>query len=245
MRLSKAFATIALLGISAASSADLPAAPPGTAAVNAVRDRAQQAADKMQYGDALYRLEDLTGACKAFREAIDLLPSWWMPHVSYTRCARFIGVPVAEILEHAKFAVEARPELPITHMQYGLALEDAGRTAEAVSAYERALKGQPRMIDARYRLGVLLERRGEVARARESLDAVVLQNPRHVMARTVLADICEEQGALDDARAHLESLLESSRYRRLALSRLIRFLERHDLKREAAPLRAQYERLYR
>lgn len=212
---------------------------------DAIARNAAAAAERMRYGDALFRLEDLRGACAAYRETITLLPSWWMPRLALVRCGRLLGSPIEELLEHAEFAVKARPELPLTHLQYALVLEEAGRDRDATVEYIKALSEHPRLFEAHYRLGVVYERQGDIAGARRHFETALELQSGHVVARTRLADLCERDGDLEAARVHLEALVNRSRFRMQALARLIQFLERHGMNDLAATRRAEYERLYR
>ncbi len=230
----------ALTAASAVGAAAFTAPPEDPIARNAAA-----AAEKMRYGDALFRLEDLRGACKAYRETIDLLPSWWMPRLALVRCGRLEGAPLDELLEHAEFAVKARPELPLTHLQYGLLLEEAGKDRQATVEYLKALAEHPRLFDAHYRLGVVYERQGDVASARRHFETALDLQPGHVVARSRLAELAERDGDLAAARTHLELLVSRSRFRMQALARLIQFLERYGVTSEANTRRAEYERLYR
>ncbi|MBT9554806.1 MAG: tetratricopeptide repeat protein [Myxococcales bacterium] len=237
-------ATVVVIAILGAPT-DARSAPPGEAEVIAVKDRAERALERMQHGDALLKLEDLHGACKAYRESIEVLQSWWVPRLALVRCGRFTGADTGELLEHATFAVKARPEIPMTHLQYALVLDDAGRRADAITEYHEALRLNPQFFEAHYRLGVLYSRDGKAGLARRHLEAVLDAQPGHVVARGLLAELCETEGDIASARRHLEALAETSRYPMQALARLIAFLERNGLKKDAAPLRVRYDRLYR
>jgi len=243
-RLARGSAAWALaVGLSLAM--DARSAPPGEAEVIAVKDRAERALERMQHGDALLKLEDLHGACKAYRECIEILQSWWVPRLALVSCGRFTGADSGELLEHATFAVKARPEIPMTHLQYALVLDDVGRHADAITEYQEALRLNPQFFEAHYRLGVLYSRDGKATLARRHLEAVLDAQPAHVVARGLLAELVEAEGDISAARRHLEALAESSRFPMQALARLIAFLERNGLKKDAAPLRVRYVRLYR
>lgn len=209
----------------------------------AQRDRARLAAEKMRLGDARLRLDDLRGACEAYRETVKLLPSWWMPRLALVRCGRYIGMPRRELIEHARFAVKARPQIPITHLQLGLVLEEAGEGKQAVAAYRAALRAHADLFEARYRLGVLLAEMGNHRAARRHLERVLEARPNYVVARFYLGPLLEKLGDIPAAEATYVELVRVSRNRALALSRLIRFYERHNLANQARQARRDYSRL--
>ncbi|MFT5430955.1 MAG: tetratricopeptide (TPR) repeat protein, partial [Myxococcota bacterium] len=238
-RVSIVVGTLFVLGSPLAISAF--AAPPSVRVAR--QDRARLAAEKMRVGDARLRLDDLRGACKAYRETIKLLPTWWMPRLALVRCGRFIGVPSRELIEHARFAVKARPQIPITHLQLGLVLEESGQLKEAIVAYRAALRTHTDLFEARYRLGVLLAELGEHRSARRHLEQVLEARPGYVVARFHLGPLLETLGDLPAAETSYRELVNVSRNRALALSRLARFYQRHKMDREAAQTRREYNSL--
>ena len=209
--------------------------------VQAARSSAERAAEAMRAGDELLKKDDLRGACAAYEDAIKALPSWWMPRLAAARCGRVIGMPVERLLEHAAFAVRARPQITITHVHYGLALEEAGRIDEAIVAYESALRVHAGLVDARYRLGLLLTRRGEFRTARRHLEEVLQSRPEYVVARVHLVRVLEKLGDIEGAEAGYRELVVRSRYPARALSQLARFYERHNNPARAKAIRAQYD----
>ena len=205
-----------------------------------VATRAARAAKQMRLGDQLLELGDLKGACEAYRQTTDILSSWWMPRLALVRCGRFTGVPIDELIEHARFAVRARPRIPITHSQLGLVLEEAGRTAEATAAYRAALNVDERMYDVRYRLGMLLAADGKNREAVANLLAVVRRQPHHVVAWRKLARLHETLGQHEHAERALQRLVVESRYPSEAIARLIRFYGRRRMPQKARRARQVY-----
>ncbi len=219
------------------------AAPPNPE-VAKHRDRAERAMQRMREGDALLEKQDMKGACEAYVDTVELLPTWWMPHLAIVRCGRFTDMSLETLLEHARFAVKARPQLPITHAQLGLVLEEANDPGGASRAYEAALRLDPHRLEVRYRLGLLLARAGQPKRARRHLEKIVEHRPEQVVAWSHLASIYVALGAKRDAERALLVLAERSRFPGLALSRLIRFYAKHGMKKKAARARREYHRRY-
>lgn len=199
----------------------------------------------MREGDALLRAGDLRGACASYQATIELLPTWWMPHLALVRCGRFVGLPLPGLLEHAQFAARARPRIPITHAELGMVLEELGRDSEALTAYRDALTYHPDLVDVQFRLGALLLRLERPREALAHLTAVVMHRPTHVVARRHLARTYEQLGNVEEAEKGYVDLVTRSRFRALALSRLIRFYERHRMVDKAAQARGWYAERYR
>lgn len=209
-----------------------------------VRNRADRAARTMRVGDAKLRLGDLRGACGDYAKAIEILPSWWMPRLAIVRCGRFTGLPLKTLTTHAEFAVRARPEIPITHVQYGLVLEEAGDLDAAIAAYQAALRRHSALPEARYRLGMLLSRRRRYKAATRHLEHAVAMRPLMVQARAKLAHLYEKVGRIADAESGLVELLTRSRNPRLAFSRLIRFYRRQGMAKRERTARQRYRKRF-
>ena len=214
--------------------------PPKEDPVQAHRKRVAIAKHQMLEGDKRLAADDPRAACRAYEAAIEVLPTWWMPRLAFVNCGRYVGAPTAVLLEHARFAVRARPGLALAHARLGFVLEDAGKIAEARRAYESALRVRAGMFDVRYRLGVMLARQGKSRAARRHLEQVLKSRPDHVVALRYLAGMYEKLGRLAQAEAAYRELEVRSRYPALALARLIRFYQRHRMKAQAAEARDRY-----
>jgi tetratricopeptide (TPR) repeat protein len=73
-------------------------------------------------------------------------------------------------------ALASDPAHPTAAFNLGTALEDLGRSGDAIAAYERALEADPDFADAHYNLALLCEKAGR------KRDAV-----RHLKAYRALA----------------------------------------------------------
>ena len=209
-----------------------------------VRDRARLAAEKVREGDVFFRDDNLRGACNSYQAAIKILPSWWMPRLAVVRCGRFVGIPIRQLVAHAEFAVKARPQIPVTHLNLGLVLEEAGEDARAIKAYRDALRRHKNLTKARFRLGVLVARAGNLVEARRHLEIVLTKSPSYMVARSHLTRVYEKLGELKRAESGYQLMVKRSRYPARALSALIRFYERTGQKKRARNARRVYRVRY-
>jgi len=93
------------------------------------------------------------------------------------------------------------------HYNLGLALEDEGRTPEAVAEYEEALRVDADAADPRFRLGIGLERMGAVTDAAEAYRQYLRRKPQDAAAHNLLGVALSKQGKLDEAIEHYRQAL--------------------------------------
>ena len=81
--------------------------------------------------------------------------------------------------------------------------EDRETWAEAIDAYEQALRLDPQRVKALVNSGTLLYDQGELARAVEFFRRAVALEPANALAQFNLGSVLEEIGELEAARNHL------------------------------------------
>ena len=74
------------------------------------------------------------------------------------------------------------PPLPGAHNNLGLVLRQTGRTAEAISQFEAALRVQPDYAEAHYNLGLVLRQTGRTAEAVAGFEAALQADPTYAEA---------------------------------------------------------------
>jgi tetratricopeptide (TPR) repeat protein len=110
-------------------------------------------------GAALYRLHDLTGAERAFREAIRIKSDYATAHdnlaivlINTAREEEAID-EIAQVLRvNHLMPVALRPRLDEAHNRFGLVLVQRGRHAEAAEHFRKALAVNPDHVEARRNL---------------------------------------------------------------------------------------------
>jgi tetratricopeptide (TPR) repeat protein len=98
-------------------------------------------------------------------------------------------------------ALTAEPQLPITHRVHGRLLAAEGKTAEAVTALEKATNADPQDFLTWYRLGLTGWRDNDApskARREGALRRAVELTPGYALARVALAEILVESGACSE-----------------------------------------------
>ncbi len=212
--------------------------------VTQVRSRAKSAAEAMRSGDELLRGGHIADACKAYRKSLDLLSSWWLPHLALVRCGRMLGESPAALLEHARYAARARPKIPATHLQLALTLEETGKAHEAIDALKAALTLRPDFFEASFRLGMLYAKHGKHTEAIQHLNNTILAYPGHVVSLNTLADLHLRKGHIDAALSTLRQLLLHSHYPRQIMGRIGNVLRQNGRIADLSKLRSEWHRRF-
>jgi tetratricopeptide (TPR) repeat protein len=82
-----------------------------------------------------------------------------------------------------------RPREPQARFLKGVALTDAGKTDEAIAAFQGVLNEYPELPEPRNNLAVLYAQKGDYAMARDELEAAIGAAPDYVIAYENLGDI--------------------------------------------------------
>jgi tetratricopeptide (TPR) repeat protein len=80
------------------------------------------------------------------------------------------------------------------HMLMGSALDDLGKSAEAITLFKDAIKQSPKAALLHYNLGLTLARTGKVADAKKALQQSLYFNPQHGSSHLLLARMYEQLG---------------------------------------------------
>ena len=95
----------------------------------------------------------------------------------------------------------------LAHNNLGLALQDAGRTAEARKQFELSIQADPSYADARNNLAILEARQGRPAIARALLDDLLAARPDHATGWHNLGKVLAELGERDRAIAAFQQAI--------------------------------------
>jgi tetratricopeptide (TPR) repeat protein len=92
----------------------------------------------------------------------------------------------------------------------GVEFEAEGKTDEAISHYEAALKLNPKYVDAHYNLGVALAQKGLVDEAMSSYQAALSINPDFAKGHNNVGFLLGKAGKTDEAIVQFRKALESN-----------------------------------
>src|SRR6266851_515346 len=110
---------------------------------------------------------------------------------------------------NARAAVSASPRSAITHNVLGVVLDRSGRSNEALSEFNTALKLDPNLVSARNNLGRLLAEHGKTAEAIAEFERVLKIDPAHAQAHYNLGALYGDSGDFVKAAEHFARAREA------------------------------------
>lgn len=159
---------------------------------------------------ALYFAEEDTDAAKQmYTEAIRIDPDYSFAYLNMARLEMQSGNREAA-MKWAKDAVDHIPNVHVSTVDietlffYGVLLDEAGKTQEALAQFQRATDVLPSSFDAHYNLGIMHQKYRNSAEALEAFRTAVDRNPRSLDAHYRLAATAAETGNFEAAIKHLE-----------------------------------------
>jgi predicted CXXCH cytochrome family protein len=114
---------------------------------------------------------------------------------------------LAESADVLKRSLALAPARALTWHEIALTFRAQGRTSDASSALETALKHDPDMPEAQNNLGILRASTGDFTRAEASLREAIRIQPHYADAHGNLANVLAAQGRATEARAEFEHAL--------------------------------------
>ena len=136
------------------------------------------------------RQGNLTGAIHAYREAIQLQPSFYQAHYN-------LGIVLLQKNDYSgaasalQQAVQLKPDFAGAYNNLGIAFSHQGKLDKAILSFRDAIhhsKGASN-TNFHFNLGIALWRSGDVAGAKEEFHTILQAEPQHREARNALDEI--------------------------------------------------------
>src|SRR5205807_1117744 len=105
-------------------------------------------------------------------------------------------------------AIAIDPRSPVAHNNWGNALAEQGKVAEAIEHYRTALRLKPDYADAHTNWGNALTQQGKMAEAIEHYQQALQFKPDHAHAHNNWGNALAKQGKLAEAIAHYQQALQ-------------------------------------
>jgi tetratricopeptide (TPR) repeat protein len=128
---------------------------------------------------------DPASAMRCYERALAGRPDLADAHNNLGRLIHESAAPrrLADAEGHYRLAICAAPDVALYWFNLGVAVEDQGRTSEAIAAYEQALALDPMLADAHFNVARLLEVVG-----RDAADELALRRAmRHLVSYRTLS----------------------------------------------------------
>jgi Flp pilus assembly protein TadD len=101
-------------------------------------------------------------------------------------------------------AVALGPPSAVQQMNYGNALSEAGRTAEAEQCFERVAALRPADPPLLWNLATIRNQRGDTEAAITLLEQALRMDPQYAAAHGLLGSVLQDAGRIEEARRHLQ-----------------------------------------
>jgi tetratricopeptide (TPR) repeat protein len=122
-------------------------------------------------------------------------------------CAAQLGGRLVPELERTGKVVELLPRDAKAQLNYGNALNKAGRVEEAIDRYKTAIGLDPKLAEAQFDYGKALHKAGRVEEATERYKAAIALDPKLAEAEMFLGLAASDSGNMEQAIAHYERSL--------------------------------------
>lgn len=155
--------------------------------------------------------QELTHSDKAlddFRRAVEVDPTHYAALTALGEHHAKESAP-AKALEYFELAEEAKRGDVASRVGQANCLHMLGRTLDAISLLEGALRDDPANTDALIRLAKIEIEKGEYQTALDRLEPEVKRDPRNTELRYAFATALRGVGRTADAREHFESVVEA------------------------------------
>ena len=119
------------------------------------------------------------------------------------------------------------------HNNLATALDEAGRSSEAIEHYQKTLKLNPNYVKARYNLGNAYQNLGKFDQAIEQWSRVLRLDPRNTGAHNNLGVVLARQGKYDQAIEHYQKVIQLAPGDTIAKNNLAKAVKKQRDKEQA------------
>src|SRR5439155_601484 len=126
----------------------------------------------------------------------------------YTYLAGLGWAILAGASDHCRQALQIKPDSAEAHNNWGLALADQGKPAEAIEHYRQALQIKPDSAEAHNNWGLALANQGKLAEASDHFRQALQIKPHSAEIHTNLGLALAQQGNSAEASDHFRQALQ-------------------------------------
>jgi tetratricopeptide (TPR) repeat protein len=190
-------------------------------------DAATRAMGHVSEGARLRSQGDVLPACRHFRYAVGLTPTWPMARLELGRCLRLLGDPLGDAAAHLEVARVGLPDRATVLMELGLLAEDRGDEKAARAWYRKTAeleKGSEAAELGLARLGL----NGTGLASFEHARRLVRADPEDPAARRAFGEASAAAGFAEQALEAFSWLADRARPSWRAKAAKTRLERRHD-----------------
>ena len=158
-------------------------------------------------GDEYLKANDLRGAERMYRKALEIKPDYADAHNSLGFVLAAQG-RVDEAIAYFQKAIILRPDDELSHYNLGNVLAGRGQIDDAIFHYSKALEIKPDYQSAHFNLANVLAGRGKVAEAITHYRKAIEIKPDDVQAHSNLGAVLAKCGRVGEAIKHFQKALE-------------------------------------
>lgn len=165
-------------------------------------------------------------ACKLLKAVTVQMPTWWVAHYDYVRCAKLLKPNWHELRDHIQTALATDPDKASLYYELGLIELELGQFDAAIVALENALALSPKFHEPRRKIADAYWALGNLPKAREGLEAQVRDSPNDLVAANRLVDVYLHEHMYKEAATVLESIAIRSRFPAHSWAKLAKIYEK-------------------
>lgn len=186
----------------------------------------QDGASAIDAAAALLEQGRVNEACRLLKTTTDQLPTWWVAHYDYVRCAKLLTPNWEELAQHIRAAISTDPDKASLHYELGTIEVELGQLEKAIASFNTALALSPKYREPQRKIADVYWTLGMLSKAREGLEAQFQEAPDDLVAANRLVDVYLHENMLKAAADILEHVARKSRFPAHTMARLAKIYEK-------------------